>query len=77
MHAKAEAEALRSAFGEVMDSSLATKGDLTRVEKEFKQDFSRVEKELSAIRTELAVLKWMLGVVVAATVIPLLKPLLS
>lgn len=29
------------------------------------------------IEHELAVIKWMLGVVVAATVIPLLKPLLS
>ncbi len=29
------------------------------------------------IEHELAVIKWMLGVVVAATVIPLLKPLLQ
>ncbi len=35
-----------------------------------KADVARVEREL-------LVIKWMLGVVVAATVIPLLKPLLA
>ncbi|GAB1392043.1 hypothetical protein MASR1M60_02060 [Rhodocyclaceae bacterium] len=35
-----------------------------------KADVARVEREL-------LVMKWMLGVVVAATVIPLLKPLLA
>lgn len=35
-----------------------------------KADVARIEREL-------LVIKWMLGVVVAATVIPLLKPLLA
>lgn len=39
---------------------------------------SRVTKAgIVSIEHKLAVIKWMLGVVIAATVIPLLKPLLS
>jgi hypothetical protein len=34
LHAKAEAEALVSAFSEAMDSQLATKSDINRLEKE-------------------------------------------
>ncbi|NWG30303.1 MAG: DUF1640 domain-containing protein [Rhodocyclaceae bacterium] len=64
--AKAEAEALAAALAEAMDQQLATKGDLYRI-----------EKEIAALHTEIVVVKWMLGVVVAATVIPLLKPLLG
>lgn len=62
-HARKAAEALSA-------ESIATKGDLLRVEKTLRADIEHVEREL-------LVIKWMLGVVVAATVIPLLKPLLS
>jgi len=51
-HAQKAAEALSN-------EALATKADVSRIER------------------ELLVIKWMLGVVVAATVIPLLKPLLA
>lgn len=50
--AKKAAEALSA-------ESLATKGDIVRIER------------------DLAVLKWMVGVVIAATVIPLLKPFMG
>ena len=59
-------EQARKAAEALSSEALATKGDI-----------ARVEKDLAVIRTEIAVLKWMLGVVVAATVIPLLKPLLN
>ncbi|MFZ4539330.1 hypothetical protein [Propionivibrio sp.] len=41
-----------------------------------KSDINRIEKELLAINGKITLIQWMLGVVVAATVIPLLKPLL-
>lgn len=50
--AKKAAEALSA-------ESIATKGDVARIER------------------DLAVLKWMVGVVIAATVVPLLKQLLT
>lgn len=53
--AKAEAEALVSALAEAMDSQLATKADIFRVEK------------------ELAVLKWMTGIVAGGVIALVMK----
>ena len=53
--AKAEAEALVSALAEAMDSQLATKTDIFRVEK------------------ELAVLKWMTGIVAGGVIALVMK----
>jgi hypothetical protein len=53
--AKAEAEALVSAFSEAMDSQLATKNDISRIEK------------------ELAVLKWMTGIVMGGILVLIMK----
>ncbi|MDP1605083.1 MAG: hypothetical protein Q8L93_00290 [Rhodocyclaceae bacterium] len=40
-------------------------------------DALATKADIARIERELLVIKWMLGVVVAATVIPLLKPLLG
>lgn len=53
--AKAEAEALVSALAEAMDSQLATKTDIFRMEK------------------ELAVLKWMTGIVAGGVIALVMK----
>ena len=53
--AKAEAEALVSAFSEAMDVQIATKADMHRIEK------------------ELAVLKWMSGIVMGGILALILK----
>lgn len=53
--AKAEAEALISAFSEAMDAQLATKNDIFRIEK------------------ELAVLKWMNGIVMGGILALIMK----
>lgn len=53
--AKAEAEALVSAFSEAMDAQLATKNDINRIEK------------------ELAVLKWMIGIVMGGILALIMK----
>lgn len=39
-----------------------------------KADIAKLEKELLAINGKITLIQWMLGVVIAATVIPLLKP---
>ncbi len=64
--AKAEAEALVSALSEAMDSQLATKSDINRLERELKSDISRLEREL-------IVLKWMVGMVIGGVVALILK----
>jgi len=65
-HAKAEAEALVSAFSEAMDSQLATKADINRLERELKADINRVEREM-------LVVKWMVGLVLGGIVALVLK----
>ncbi len=64
--AKAEAEALVSAFSEAMDSQLASKSDINRLERELKSDINRLEREL-------IVLKWMVGMVIGGVVALILK----
>ena len=68
-HAKAEAEAL----AEVLSSGsteLATRADINQLRTEIKSEFNRIEGELKLNR-------WMLVLVIAATVAPLLKTLFS
>ncbi len=55
----------RNASIAMVQESLATKGDIDAV----KADIHRIEKEL-------AVIKWMLVLVIAATVIPLIRDLI-
>lgn len=38
---------------------------------------NKLDKELIAINGRIVLLQWMLGIVIAATVLPLLKPLLQ
>ncbi|MCX7814968.1 MAG: DUF1640 domain-containing protein [Tepidimonas ignava] len=68
--AEAFVRAQQEILGQVLDTTLTTKTDLAAFEKNLRQDLHRLERELWGIR-------WMLGVTVAATVIPLLKPLLA
>ena len=62
--AKAEAEALQSVFAEALDSQLATKSDILRMDAKL----DRMEAKLSG---ELTLVKWMRALVVAAEVMPL------
>ena len=61
-------EKARAAAVSISEESVATKGDIDRVEKKLTSDIKRLEKEM-------AVMKWMLGVVMVATVFPLIKDL--
>ncbi len=58
MQAKAEAEALRDALSEALDTTLATKSDLMEVKNELKLG-------LSEVRHELGLLRWMMGILIA------------
>ena len=64
--AKAEAEALVSAFSEAMDSQLATKGDITHLETSIRTELNRLDREL-------LVVKWMVGLVLGGIFALILK----
>lgn len=60
--AKAEAEALASVLSDAMDAQLATKHDI-----------AVIEKQLTIIEKELAVLKWTSGIVMGGILALILK----
>lgn len=68
--AEAQAEAMRVAFSEALDKQVATKADITVLQ----SDIANVRSELKA---DITVLKWMIGLVFAAVVIPLIKSFLG
>ena len=59
-----------------MDSTLASKGDINIVRNEAQEIKNELKSDISLIKSELIVVKWMLGVVIAAEVLPLLKQFL-
>ena len=63
--AAAMAEAQKEAFSEALDISLATKSDISGLKTELVSLRGDVKSELSAVRGEVANMKWMLGVLIA------------
>ena len=59
-----------------MDNTLATKSDMQESKIELKGDINGLDKKIDQINTQLVVVKWMLGVVIAVGVLPLLKQML-
>jgi hypothetical protein len=66
--AKAEAEALQGALSESLDTQLATKRDIDGLRSELKEFKAEVNGKLTLVQ-------WMLALVVAAEVVPLLAQL--
>ncbi len=64
--ARAQAEAL----GEALRETVATKSDIFRLE-------SRIETLEAKVTGELRLVKWMLALVIAATVLPLVRDFLG
>ena len=62
--AGASEEKAQQAARAITDENIATKGDI-----------ARLEKEIVAIRSDVTLLKWMIGVVIAAVVLPLIRDL--
>lgn len=59
-------EKAQKAAQAISAESVATKGDLIGLEKRLSDQYTKLDKEVH-------VMKWMLAIVVAATVLPLLK----
>lgn len=71
--AVAIAEAQRECFAEALDSSLATKADLVAIDRKLDQQNARLNEMELRLRAEIAVLKWMVGVIVAGVIALILK----
>lgn len=79
-----QAEAMSAAqlevFSEVLDSTVATKGDVNDLKNVLKTDIkeleSNMEKRFAVVDGELKLIKWMLALVTLVTVVPTLKKLL-
>jgi hypothetical protein len=67
--AKAFANAQKETIAEVIDNSVATKMDLHELKSELKTD-------TQAIKQDIVVLKWMVGLVIVVNVLPILKTIL-
>lgn len=73
--AKAEAEALQGVFAETMDAQLATKADVVRLERRMDGIEAKIEARFERIDGKLTLVQWMLALVVAAEVVPLMAKL--
>jgi hypothetical protein len=73
--AKAEAEALQGVFAEALDTQLATKADIVRLERRMDGVEGKMEARFERIDGKLTLVQWMLALVVASEVVPLLAKL--
>lgn len=70
----------RKAAEALSSENLATKNDITEVKQEITEvdqrltgSITEVRNDIAQLQRETAVVKWMLGIVIAAQVLPLLK----
>ncbi len=73
-----QAEAFSDAFREVQEShseTLSTKSDIKELRGEIREFRIEFQGELREVRAEMRLLRWMLALIIAATVLPHLKTL--
>ena len=71
--AKADAEALQGVFEETLESQLASRNDLIRVERRFDRFNGKIDRMDIRISRELIIIKWMLGLVLTGILVLILK----
>ena len=65
-----QAEAIVHTMAGAFEGSVATKADLVEVKSELKQD-------IAAVKGDIKLLKWMIGVILICVVFPILKSFLA
>ena len=73
--AEALARVQKDALSEALDTALATKGDIASVREDVARLDKRFQEDISKLDKQLLVIKWMLALVIAVTVLPALKTL--
>lgn len=76
-HAKAEAEALSGALAESLDTQVATKADIIRLERRVDELDAKMDTRFERIDGEMKLNRWMLGVIIVAEVAPFLTKLFT
>ncbi len=62
-------------IAELVDDRLATKQDLKDLAT--KEDITHLERRIDAVDSDISLIKWMLALIITATVLPALKTLLG
>ncbi len=70
---KEQAEGVAEAFAEAASDELATKADLANLERNIDVKLAELRAEL---RAEIKLNRWMLGIVIAAVALPLIRDFL-
>ena len=68
IQATAEAEAINEAFSEALNTQVATRQDINKFELNSEKRFNNIENKIT-------LLQWMIALVIAVEIIPLLKTL--
>jgi len=75
--AEAIATSQQEAFSQALDKQVATKADIIKLEAKIDLTRSELREEITEIRGTLRLHAWMLAVILAAVVFPLLQQLLQ
>ncbi|MBF0460542.1 MAG: DUF1640 domain-containing protein [Magnetococcales bacterium] len=70
-----QAETQTRIIAELVDDRLATKQDLSALAT--KEDITNLEGDIARVEGDIKLIKWMLALVIAATVLPELKKLMG
>jgi len=71
--AKAESEALQGVLAEALDSQLATKSDLIKLDRRMDGLDTKIDRMDTRIFGELTLLKWMMGILIAGVMSIVIK----
>ena len=78
MHsAKAESEALQGVLAEALDSQLATKNDLIKLDQRLDRIDAKIDRMDAKMCGKLTLLKWMLGILIASIMSIVIKTFFS
>ena len=75
--AKAESEALQGVLAEALDSQLANKNDLIKLDRRLDGIDAKIDRMDAKMSGELTLLKWMLGILIASIMSIVIKTFFS
>ena len=75
--AKAESEALQGVLAEALDSQLATKNDLIKLDRRLDGIDAKIDRMDAKMSGKLTLLKWMLGILIASIMSIVIKTFFS
>lgn len=75
--AKAESEALQGVLAEALDSQLATKNDLIKLDQRLDRIDAKIDRMDAKMSGKLTLLKWMLGILIASIMSIVIKTFFS